>query len=165
MVYVIVNPTRYGAPTSRKRIYLIMVQEAVMTEGAKKQDFGDFIKDKMDKMKTNEKRQWIDLLLSGDHPAVVRDTQKKEKLRLRSGSKPAGKFLSITKGRYLLGREITLLMGHPIHRLNLSSCSESVLHSLGGNAMSMRAVLPCMCAAISACVPERLLISWSDLKS
>ena len=29
-----------------------------MTEGAKKQDFGGFIKDKMDKMKTNEKRQW-----------------------------------------------------------------------------------------------------------
>ena len=32
----------------------------------------------------------IDLLLSGDHPAVVRDMQKKEKLRLRSGSKFLG---------------------------------------------------------------------------
>lgn len=47
----------------------------------------------------------------------------------------------------------------------MSNTLIKVLHSLGGNAMSMRAVLPCMCAAISACVPERLLISWSDLKS
>lgn len=35
-----------------------------------------------------------------------------------------------------------------------------VLHSLGGNAMSLRAVLPCVCAALSACVPERLAAEW-----
>ena len=35
------------------------------------------------------------------------------------------------------------------------------LHSLGGNAMSLRAVLPCISAALAACLPERLSSKWS----
>eukprot|EP00435_Cladocopium_sp_Y103_P062451 s2356_g24.t1 len=69
---------------------------------------------------------------------------------------PGGKILSTSAGRYLIGREVLGLMGMPIQRLELSSFSENVLHSLGGNAMAMRSVLPLICAALSATVPGRL---------
>ena len=35
-------------------------------------------------------------------------------------------------------------------------CASQVLHSLGGNAMAMRSVLPLICAGLSATVPGRL---------
>ena len=46
--------------------------------------------------------------------------------------RPQGKFLATGRGRYLLGRETMLLMGLPVHRLNLKGCSENVpcLHVL-----------------------------------
>ena len=46
--------------------------------------------------------------------------------------RPQGKFLAPGRGRYLLGRETMLLMGLPVHRLNLKGCSENVpcLHVL-----------------------------------
>ena len=31
-----------------------------------------------------------------------------------------------TKGRYIVGREVMILMGMPVHKLKLRSCSESV---------------------------------------
>lgn len=40
--------------------------------------------------------------------------------------RPNGKFLATTPGRFLLGREIMMLMGMPIHELTLNSSSESV---------------------------------------
>lgn len=76
-------------------------------------------------------------------------------------------------GRHLLGREVCALMGMPIHELRLGCCSENVscsedvrvcvglqvLHSLGGNCMAMRAIMPCICVALAACKPEKLMIS------
>lgn len=38
--------------------------------------------------------------------------------------RPAGKFLTTTHSRYLLGRECMLLQGMPVHRLDLTVCSE-----------------------------------------
>lgn len=50
---------------------------------------------------------------------------------LQSGAndlRPHGKFLVVTPTtqRYLVGRELMLLMGMPIHRLVLDCCSENV---------------------------------------
>jgi hypothetical protein len=36
---------------------------------------------------------------------------------------------------------------------------------MGGNAMALRAVLPCMLAAMSACDPEKLLVPHGDLQN
>ena len=38
--------------------------------------------------------------------------------------RPAGKFLATSRGRYLVGREICLLMGLPVHKLKLGTCNE-----------------------------------------
>ena len=93
--------------------------------------------------------------------------------------RPNGKFLSTSAGRYIIGREALALMGVPIHRLTIKDFSESVtwklvdrpllqhpttpwppkvLHSLAGNAMAMRSILPVACAAFAACVPEKMAL-------
>eukprot|EP00435_Cladocopium_sp_Y103_P068612 s569_g31.t2 len=213
MVYVALNPRRYGAPISRKRIFLIMVRGDCLSDECKSQDFGDFIQGKLDSMKIpakttpiNRAAKWIKKhrewakqqkvsvqkvnkerlfakrypgaakqitshremeacnLLAGLHPnlSIINTSQSLDHMPILEQDSqelmcltPAGKFLSTTKGRYILGRETMLLMGLPVHKLQLGSCSEAVLHSLGGNAMAMRAILPVMCAALSACVPEK----------
>ena len=42
---------RYGAPISRKRIFLIMVREDCLASDVQNYDFGDFIQGKLDGMK------------------------------------------------------------------------------------------------------------------
>ena len=39
--------------------------------------------------------------------------------------RPTGKFLTMTHQRYLIGREIMILQGIPVHRLDTSMCSEA----------------------------------------
>ncbi|CAL1158288.1 unnamed protein product [Cladocopium goreaui] len=182
----------YGAPISRRRIYLLMIQESVMTEEAAQQDLSDYIEAKLKAMHfKSSKVRWIDLLLPKQHSAIQKDMKKRSLLRKRAARKPMdfrakwvkghtkwakdnqavdlllaqrgqlsivntsqslhqmpylnsddedlmpnGKFLSTTAGRYLIGKE--------------------VLHSLAGNAMAMRAVLPLICSALSACEPTKL---------
>ncbi|CAL1166955.1 unnamed protein product [Cladocopium goreaui] len=60
---------------------------------------------------------------------------------------PNGKYWIREKQRCLLGLEKLLLMGFPIHVLNVTCVSDTVLSSLGGNAMHIRPV-----AAALACV-------------
>ncbi|CAL1160763.1 unnamed protein product [Cladocopium goreaui] len=215
MVYVALNPRRYGAPISRKRIFLIMVREDCLASDVQNYDFGDFIQGKLDGMKLPaSKVGWNDLLLPSEHPAVRADVSKRNQRRLKAMSMPVnkkakwvkrhrewakqhqvdvqkvnkeklfakkhpsaakqitsyreleacnllaakhsslamintsqnlghisvlectseelfcltpqGKFLATGRGRYLLGRETMLLMGLPVHRLNLKGCSENV---------------------------------------
>lgn len=45
---------------------------------------------------------------------------------LLTSLRPSGKFLVTSKGRYIIGREAMILMGIPINRLKISSCSERV---------------------------------------
>jgi hypothetical protein len=53
------NPRRrYGAPISRKRLYLVMIENSVMREEVKQQDFTDYIKKKLDEMKIPTKICW-----------------------------------------------------------------------------------------------------------
>ena len=47
------------------------------------------------------------------------------------------------------------------NRGSMILAATKTLHSLGGNAMSLRAVLPCICAALAACLPERMSSKWS----
>ena len=49
---------QYGAPISRKRLYLIMVRKDVMIDAAK-EDFSAFIKKKLDGMKVMTKHGWF----------------------------------------------------------------------------------------------------------
>lgn len=49
---------RYGAPISRKRIFLIMVRGDCLSDECKSQDFGDFIQCKLDAMKVPAKTTW-----------------------------------------------------------------------------------------------------------
>ena len=49
---------QYGAPISRKRLYLIMVLKDVMIDAAKG-DFSAFIKNKLDDMKVETKYGWF----------------------------------------------------------------------------------------------------------
>lgn len=48
----------YGAPISRKRLYIMMIRKDVMTDEAKAVDFGTFIKNKLDGMKVHKKVKW-----------------------------------------------------------------------------------------------------------
>ena len=106
--------TKYGAPISRRRIYLIMIQKTVMNETAKSQGLCDFIKSRLDEMKVNARCGWTlvlvksivedyrlcynpttkhtrnDLLLSLNHPAVVRDMEKRWQRRLKIGAQFLG---------------------------------------------------------------------------
>eukprot|EP00435_Cladocopium_sp_Y103_P013908 s3522_g3.t1 len=72
---------------------------------------------------------------------------------------PQGRFMSLLHQRYLLGREVCLLQGMPVHRLKLSSFSENVLQSLGGNSMHMRCIMAAICASLKVVSPQKLYTS------
>lgn len=96
--------------------------------------------------------------------------------------RPNGKFLNFNgdNPRYLIGRELLILMGFPYHRLQMnvsesatwldtrlewfhtvfgsSRClpTSKVLASLAGNSMHIRCVMAAICAALSSTVPDAM---------
>lgn len=50
---------KYGAPISRKRLYPIMIRKDVLTDEVKNNNFGDFVKKKLDHMKVECKIGWF----------------------------------------------------------------------------------------------------------
>jgi hypothetical protein len=57
--------TNYGAPISRRRLYLLMVEESAMTDEALRMDFSDFIQQKLKAMHLGPcKVQWLLILIN-----------------------------------------------------------------------------------------------------
>lgn len=52
-----------------------------------------------------------------------------------------------------------LLQQRPLPKLPISEVNAEVLHSLAGNAMHLRCVLASMCAVLSACKPQELVVA------
>ena len=104
--------------------------------------------------------------------------------------RPKGKWLSLDAGRYLIGRELMILMGFPIHRMypnvvseqvawlilgamirvtqSLAHCTVAatkVLHDMAGNSMNLRVIMAAIAAAMSATRPEVMGQRWNAKKS
>lgn len=60
---------KYGAPISRRRIFLFMVREDVLRDEVKEADFTRYISSKLDDMKVEPKIGW--LLISSSHSDIV----------------------------------------------------------------------------------------------
>ena len=57
--------TNYGASISRRRLYLLMVEESAMTDEALRMDFSDFIQQKLKAMYLGPcKVQWLLILIN-----------------------------------------------------------------------------------------------------
>lgn len=50
---------KYGAPISRRRVYLLMIRRDVMTDEVLNQDFVAYISKKLDDMKVSAKCGWF----------------------------------------------------------------------------------------------------------
>eukprot|EP00434_Breviolum_minutum_P009292 symbB.v1.2.008188.t2/scaffold450.1/size202773/7 len=105
-------------------------------------------------------------LLTAVNPAIsiVNTSQNLHCIPFQSGERcnlpcltPKGKWLALDPSidRYLVGREICLLMGMAVHRMDFDCVKEQVLHDMGGNAMNLRAVFAALCAAISSTDPAK----------
>lgn len=83
ITWLILDPLEFGAPITRRRVFILLVHQAVMHDFVKV-DFATYVHNMKVRMTMGHDSRWQDLLFPRSHERVKSDMRKKATLRARN---------------------------------------------------------------------------------